>query len=473
MGEKNEATKGDYISWFLTTLNITIFIISVLLIAKAWNYKNLKSVQYLFILLLSFSIVSFFTLNIYTTSVLSHKILFSRLRYIGYALMCPASLLFISSITDKWVFLQKRFVSFSLFIPSAITILTSVNLIPEDLLVTNFSFLQIYGLSLLQFNNGPLFFMHYLWSNLLIISACILLFTKAFQTTTYFRDYLILSLGMVCGYLIDLYGVAFNPPFRFTMISAGTFLISECAIFYVLQKNHFFGLIKKDHDLQDKFHFQNKLLSLVGHDLTGNIHQLARLSNTLKKDGQENQELIKVINDTSLSSAELISNMMRWVKSQEDNDFKTHHESIDIQELLLRLVDSLATVYPGLKQKVSWQLSATPLYIQTDREMLTSILRNLLTNAHKALFAEKSESFIHIKVTQDLKKTIFEVSDNGVGLGPVELENLFQTNRIKSSGQGYGIGLYLVKMMIDIQRGSIEIKSQQNQGTQVYFSLPS
>nr|BDT29883.1 ATP-binding protein [Bacteriovorax sp. HI3] len=440
--------------------------------AKAWNYKKLKAIQYLFILLISFSIVSFFTLNIYSSSELAHKVLFSRLRYIGYALLCPSSLLFISSITNRLNFLHKKPITFALFTPAVITILSSLDLIPKDLLVTNHLSTSIYGLAVVQFDNGPLFLLHYLWSNLLIVLACALLFLAAFQKKERFKDYLILSLGMVCGYLIDLYSVAFNPPFRFTMISAGTFLISECAIFYFLQKSFFFELAKEETKISDKFHFQNKLLSLVGHDLSGNIHQLARLSNTLRNSDEGNQELIKVINDTSLSSAELISNVMRWVKSQGSHDFTIQQESINLKELLPFIIDSLSPVYPEIKQKVVYEINPEPLYLKADKEMLASILRNLLTNAYKAC-AQKKEPCIFIKVNQTTKGTLFEINDDGVGLEKNVLENLFQSSRIKSSGQGYGIGLYLVKMMIEIHRGTIEMKSQKNQGTQVSFYFPS
>lgn len=387
--------------------------------------------------------------------------------------MCPASLLFISSITNMWVFLQRRMVSFILFLPGVITILAGLDLISKDLLVTNYRAAYIYGLSIIRFDNGPLFQLHYIWSNVLIILTFILLFYKIFSDKKYPKDYFILSLGMVCGYLIDLYSVIFNPLFRFTMISAGTFLISECAIFYVLKKNYFFGLIKRDDEISSRFHFQNKLLSLVGHDLTGNIQQLARLSNTLRNSGHDNHELAKVINDTSLSSAELISNVMRWVKSQVSSEFTVFSESIDLKVLLLHLIDALTPVYPQMKNLVILDLENAPLLVKADKEMLSFILRNLLTNAYKASALESKEQWIRIKVSTNQDNSLFEISDNGIGLDKSELENLFHTDKIKSTTQGYGIGLYLVKMMIDIHRGSIEVRSRKNHGTLVTFSLPS
>lgn len=401
-----------------------------------------------------------------------NKILFSRLRYVGYALMCPASLLFISAVTKKWIFLQKKSISFILFIPSFITILAGFNVLPSDYLTHSYQSVHIYGLSVVNFKNGPLFFLHYLWSNVLILSAFGLLFTKAFQDSKNARDYVILSLGMICGYLIDLYNVIFNSPLRFTMISAGTFLISEYALYYIAKKNGFFGLIKKVNEENSKFHFQNKLLSLLGHDLTGNIHQLSRLSNTLLNSDQDNQELIKVISDTSLSSEELISNIMRWAKSQDGNDFVTQYEKINLKELINHILESLSPIYPGIKQQSFLEISNDSLYLNADKEMLSSILRNLLTNAYKASKSSNDSQLIKIKVHHSSKETFFEISDNGIGLDQVELENIFQMNKIKKSAQGYGIGLHLVKMLVEIHQGTIKIESQKNRGTQVYLSLP-
>lgn len=457
----------------MTSLNITIFIISVLLIIKGWAHKHLQAVQYLFIVLVSFSIISFFTLNIYSTSVFSNKVLFSRLRYLGYAFLCPASLLFVSSITGQFVFLQRKIGRSLILIPAIITSLASLNLIPKEYLTMNYRPFYLYGLSLVQFENGPIFFLHYLTSNLFILLACFLLLKKALRERSYSRDYLILSIGMVCGYLIDLYSVALNPAFRFTMISAGTFLISEIAIFYVSKQNRFFGLIDRNEEINKKFQFQNKLLSLVGHDLNGNIHQLARLSNTLRNSEQNNHELVKVINDTSVSSAELISNLMGWVQAQDSNNFTLQLENIEIKELITQLINSLSFIYPGISKIVFLELESNPLYVKADRKILTSILRNLLTNAYNACMHSSENQSIKIKIKKTSERVFFEISDTGIGLAPAELKDLFQLKKGKKSEKGYGLGFSLIKMMIEIHNGSIKIKSQKNQGTQVYLSISS
>lgn len=399
--------------------------------------------------------------------------MFSRLRYIGYSILCPATLLFISSITKTWTFLIRKSVILLLFVPALLAIMASLNLIPNELLVTGYRPFSILGLSVVRFENGPLFYLYYGWSNLLITLALSMLVFKIYSDKHYRQDYQILSLGMACGYLIDLYGVFFNPLLRFTMLSAGTFLISQFSFFYVLRKNSFFGLVETEEELSNKYNFQKKLLSLVGHDLAGNIHQLARLSNKLTSGKEGESELIKVINDTSLSSAELISNVMRWVKSQEGSDFKVNYESVNLKDLLQGLIDSLAPVYSGIKEYVTVEVSEESLFLTTDKEMISSILRNLLTNAYKAsTLKDEKDRRIKVIVSKMEEKIHFEISDNGSGLEATELENLFNEKKMKHSVQGYGIGLYLVKMMVNILGGSIIIKSKKNEGTQVYLSLP-
>ena len=362
---------------------------------------------------------------------------------------------------------------FLLFMPALLASLASLDLIPHDLLVTGHQPLSILGLSVVQFENGPLFYLYYGWSNLLISLALGMLVFKIYSDQYYRQDYLILSLGMTSGYLIDFYGVFFNPSLRFTMISAGTFLISQVSIYYVLRKNSFFGLVETSEELSHKYNFQKKLLSLVGHDLAGNIQQLARLSNKLTSGHQGEMELIKVISDTSLSSAELISNVMRWVKSQDGSDFKVHYEAINTKELLVELIDSLTPVYSGIRELVTIDVSKESFVITTDKEMITFILRNLFTNAYKAVaFKEEQDRSIKIIVNTAGEKILFEISDNGIGLDSTELDNLFNKKKMKHSLQGHGIGLSMVKMMVEILRGSIVINSKKNQGTQVYLSLP-
>jgi signal transduction histidine kinase/ligand-binding sensor domain-containing protein/DNA-binding response OmpR family regulator len=114
-----------------------------------------------------------------------------------------------------------------------------------------------------------------------------------------------------------------------------------------------------------------------------------------------------------------------------------------------------------------------------DADKLEKIITNLLSNAVKYTGEQGViDMEVIIKAGIDLQpdRLMISIQDTGVGMGPEELANIFtvfyQTDHGKKSGSGTGIGLALVKGLVDFMKGTIEIKSAPHTGTQVMLTLP-
>jgi signal transduction histidine kinase len=108
-----------------------------------------------------------------------------------------------------------------------------------------------------------------------------------------------------------------------------------------------------------------------------------------------------------------------------------------------------------------------------DRLRLVEVLQNLLDNAIK--FSSQSEDpCIEVGVRTDRRETIFYVQDNGVGIPPAYHERVFGLfNKLDASAEGTGIGLTLVKRIIEVHGGRIWIESDGNgNGSAFCFTLP-
>ena len=114
-----------------------------------------------------------------------------------------------------------------------------------------------------------------------------------------------------------------------------------------------------------------------------------------------------------------------------------------------------------------------------DADKLEKIVTNLLSNAVKYTGEQgliDMEVIIKAGTGPQPDTLMISIQDTGVGMGPEELANIFtvfyQTDHGKKSGSGTGIGLALVKGLIDFMKGTIEIKSEPRAGTQVMLALP-
>ncbi|HML04975.1 MAG TPA: ATP-binding protein [Methanobacterium sp.] len=110
-----------------------------------------------------------------------------------------------------------------------------------------------------------------------------------------------------------------------------------------------------------------------------------------------------------------------------------------------------------------------------DQSQLTKVFQNLISNAIK--FKKKDESpKIHIssKKDEDRNEYIFSVQDNGIGMDPQYAERIFtifQRLHTREEYQGTGIGLSIVKRIIERHGGRIWVESELGNGSTFYFTI--
>ena len=111
--------------------------------------------------------------------------------------------------------------------------------------------------------------------------------------------------------------------------------------------------------------------------------------------------------------------------------------------------------------------------INGDRTRLVEVIQNLIENAAK-YSAPKSKTRIEIGAADtQAHLTTFYIRDNGIGISPKYHENIFGLfNKLNATSEGTGIGLTLVKRIIEVHGGHIWVESELGQGATFYFTLP-
>ena len=111
--------------------------------------------------------------------------------------------------------------------------------------------------------------------------------------------------------------------------------------------------------------------------------------------------------------------------------------------------------------------------ISGDRVRLMEVIQNLLENAVKFMGDQPAPAIRIGSFTNPKGEIIFFVEDNGIGIEPQYQERIFGLfNKLDTNTEGTGIGLALVKRIIEVHNGRIWLESQPGRGSTFYFTLP-
>lgn len=223
---------------------------------------------------------------------------------------------------------------------------------------------------------------------------------------------------------------------------------------------------------------KDKFFSIIAHDLRnpfntilGFSEMLASNYNALKD--EKTEQVLKLMHNSAQNLFNLLENLLDWARSQRGIiEFKP--EIHDLRNLLgdctKLFKDSLAT--KNLKLIVTESEDRIPVY--ADRQMLETVIRNLISNAIKY-----THNNGEIKVTSHFTgtETIITVSDNGTGMSAEKSAKLFRIDSgISTPGtnneKGTGLGLLLAKEFVSRHGGIINVSSEAGKGSRFTISLP-
>jgi signal transduction histidine kinase len=149
-------------------------------------------------------------------------------------------------------------------------------------------------------------------------------------------------------------------------------------------------------------------------------------------------------------------------------------DPVDLQEIARQIADHMRVVAAEKHQELSVD-APSPCWALGNPEQLRRLLFNLLENAIKFT---PDGGRIDVRVESRKEQARITVCDNGAGIAPEHLPRIFDrfyrvdSARSRRTG-GNGLGLSISKSIVEAHRGSIEVKSQPNAGTQVTVTLPS
>jgi two-component system, sensor histidine kinase and response regulator len=222
---------------------------------------------------------------------------------------------------------------------------------------------------------------------------------------------------------------------------------------------------------------KNKLFNILAHDLKGPLSTIYSFFEFLKIKEDKNDAQVKLylkeIEKLSESSLHLIENIAEWSQSQKEK-FVVEKVSFKLKEVVVKTI-SLLSMQAQIKDiEIIDQVNEEAI-IFADRMMLTTTIRNLISNAIK--FTPKSGKITISDISNNSGCTII-IQDTGIGMDQTKIDSILneefiESNRGTAGETGTGLGLRICFDFTDKQNGKISIKSNLNVGTTIQIHLPN
>lgn len=235
-------------------------------------------------------------------------------------------------------------------------------------------------------------------------------------------------------------------------------------------------LDKQKKELEELNATKDKFFTIIAHDLKNPFNTVIGLSELLidRYDTYDNakiKEFIFQINKFTNNAYELLEDLLQWAKSQTGR-LEVNKEKVDLNEIINDNIDLFVEKAKKKKTKIISKVQEDT-FAFIDRNMISTVVRNLISNAIK--FTENGT----ITVEAIIKNENIEVSviDTGVGISNENLGKLFKIDKnISTQGTdeetGTGLGLIISKEFIECNGGSIKASSNEGSGSTFKFSVP-
>lgn len=237
-------------------------------------------------------------------------------------------------------------------------------------------------------------------------------------------------------------------------------------------------LAKAYADLEHLNHLKSLFLSIAAHDMRAPLAtilgyvELLRAKST-SPDYQKQADFLSIIASQVVHLDRLISDFID-LDRLEQGKFSIQPENCDLNPLFKQIIHTMMDTAARQGLSIKQRYEANRVTVTADPARVKQILYNLLSNAFKYT---SSGGQIDIRLWAEAGYSVFEVQDTGTGMTADELNNLFtlyyRTDKArKSKTSGTGLGLFIVKALVDAHNGQIQVSSQPGVGTTFTVRIP-
>ncbi|MED0964469.1 two-component sensor histidine kinase [Bacillus cereus] len=216
---------------------------------------------------------------------------------------------------------------------------------------------------------------------------------------------------------------------------------------------------------------KNEFIASISHEIRTPLTGIKGWSETLKTVEHLTEEEIKqgmgIISGETDRLIHLVEELLDFSRLQ-SNHFNLYKQKVQLYDILEETIWQLTP--NAEKKKIQFIHTLERIELMGDRNRLKQIFLNIIHNAIKYSY---ENSTVHIEVTKSEGQAVIKVTDQGIGIAEEHLPFIEQSfYQINNHVAGAGIGLAIVKKMVDLHGGTLSIISKEGIGTTILIKLP-
>lgn len=212
---------------------------------------------------------------------------------------------------------------------------------------------------------------------------------------------------------------------------------------------------------------------IVAHDLKSPIASIRGLAELLREDLEDRitpdeKDALETIETAAISMNTLVTELLEFARA---GKVEFSREPVSINAMLSNVSRELQFYCKERRAKINVQGNLPSIYCDPIR--FAQVWKNLIFNALK--YNDNPEPTVNISVKTEDGAHRFQIEDNGIGIDPKDYQSIFlpfKRAATEKEYEGTGIGLAIVKRVVDFHRGKIWVTSQKGRGTTFYFTVP-
>ncbi len=195
------------------------------------------------------------------------------------------------------------------------------------------------------------------------------------------------------------------------------------------------------------------------------------LDGTIPK--EKHHQYLAIVSGEVKRLSRMVQSMLDLAKI-EAGEMKLNPAEFDLNNIVCQVIFSFEQAIESKNLDILG-LDVDKIMVSADPDLMHQVIYNLIENAVKFV---NEGGYIEVKYHNDGARTLVAIRNSGTGIAPQDLPNVFErfykTDRSRSQDKtGVGLGLYIVRTVIQLHGGEIHVSSKEGEYTEFAFSVPS
>jgi two-component system, sensor histidine kinase and response regulator len=220
------------------------------------------------------------------------------------------------------------------------------------------------------------------------------------------------------------------------------------------------------------------MTSLVSHELRAPLAAAVQYLEVILNGmaGPVSDEVKDMLHRSSTRLREMLEMIRRWLNlaTFDPNKMTEKFTPVDLKVIAAESLEMLASLACENKVSISLEVTAEPFLIKGSKGALAEVFNNLIGNA---INYNRPEGYVKVSLHRQEQEVTVKIQDNGIGIDEKHQERVFEEfyrvdGRREALVKGHGLGLPIVKRIVEAHWGLIALESKPGQGTTVTLRFP-